>query len=100
MDKKIPIGVLCLAGGLTLMFGLIALGICFPSLDGLLDGLVQPAGWILKYGPGGKEDPLLLLIAIPAQIVTYAAIPYLVVSFIKRVRRGPANKDMSISPKR
>ena len=83
----------CLIAGFAVAACLLVLGVEFASLDPRLDKLFQPAGWIMKYGPGGKEDPLLLLIAIPAQIATYTVLIYGIVSGISRIRREPEGRD-------
>jgi hypothetical protein len=87
---------LCLLAGFLLTFVLLACVLMFPGFEHIGDVVLEPAGWILRYGPGGKEDPFLLLVAIPAQVVTYALLMYLPIALVSRVRRGPPNKNVSI----
>jgi hypothetical protein len=87
---------LCLLGGFLLTIVLLVCAFSFPRLEHVWDIVLEPAGWIVIYGPGGKEDPLLLLIAFPAQILTYALLMYLPIAAVTRIRRGPQNKNVSI----
>jgi hypothetical protein len=91
--------VLCLWAGALLTLIVFACALIFPGLEHIADVVIEPAGWIIRYGPGGPEDPLLLLVALPAQVITYGILLYLPAAVASRIRRGPLNKDISILPK-
>lgn len=89
MRDRVSTGFASLMAGIVLTIVMFA--VCFsfapPRGDALANVLLQPMAAIVQYGPGGKEDPLLLLVGLPAQVLVYSAISYVALSTFQKVRQ-------------